>query len=158
MNRVLKRFLPVTACVLASSLVLPAAADAQRWEVRREAREGRREVNREKYEAYRELKRCTTRECAAREVREGRREVSREKREARREVRREVRDSYRDSWYRGGDRWYRDGRYWDRSDYERRYYSRDDRDDGGDVVAGVLVGAAVIGVVAAIADADKNDD
>jgi hypothetical protein len=146
-----RRFLPLFACALIGSLALPSLANAQSWEVRREVREGIREVNREKREAMRELRRCTTRQCAAREIREGHREVSRERREARREIRREVREDIFDNYYRGGDRWYRDGRYWNRRDYESRFYRR--RSNGGsDVLTGVLVGAAVVGVVAAIAD------
>lgn len=131
----------------------PVGAVAAQWEVRREVREGGREVAREKREAIRDLQRCTTRECAQREVREGQREVARERREARREIRREVREDYVDSYYRGSGRWYRDGRYWDRNDYERRYYGR--RDDAGDVIAGVAIGAAVVGVVAAIAASEE---
>jgi hypothetical protein len=146
------RILPVAACALVGTMAIPSEASAQSWEVRREMREGIREINREKREAYRDLKRCKTRNCARRAVREGRREVARERREARREVRREVREAYRDRWYRGDGRWYRDGRYWNRNDYERRYYRR--RDRGGDVLKGALVGAAVVGVVAAIADND----
>jgi len=86
-------------------------------------------------------------------VREGRREVAQERREARREVRREVREDYRDNYYRGNDRWFRDGRYWNRNEYERRYYYRDN-DRGKDVLKGVLVGAAVVGVTAALLDDD----
>lgn len=150
--RILMRILPVAACAVVGTMAIPSEASAQSWEVRREMREGIREINREKREAYRDLKRCKTRNCARRAVREGRREVARERREARREVRREVREAYRDRWYRGDGRWYRDGRYWNRNDYERRYYRR--RDRGGDVLKGALVGAAVVGVVAAIADND----
>ena len=95
---------------------------------------------------------CKTRECAEREYRE----VARERREARREVTREIREDYYDRFYRGNGRWWRDGRYWNRDDYLRRYYSRRDN-DGADVLKGVLVGAAVVGVIAAIAD-DKDDD
>jgi len=149
------RLLPLFTCVLLGSLAIPSLAQAQSWEVRREIREGARDVARERREAVRELKRCTTRACAAREIREGRREVAQDRREARREIRREVREDYFDSYYRGNNRWYRDGRYWDRRDYERRYYYRRD-DDSGDVLKGALVGAAVVGVIAAIAD--SNDD
>lgn len=138
------------AAILAILVPSPALAS---WEVRREAREGAREVSREKREAIRELQRCTTRECARREVREGQREVARERREARREIRREVREDFYDSFYRGNGRWYRDGRWWDRYDYERRYYYRDDN-DAGKVVTGIAIGAAVVGVAAAIADSE----
>lgn len=150
------RLLPLFACAAIAVMTIPVAASAQSWEVRREVREGARSVARERREAMRELRRCNTRECARREVREGRREVARERNEARREIRREVREDYFDSYYRGDNRWYRDGRYWDRRDYERRYYYRRDDDDGGDVLKGALVGAAVVGVIAAIAD-DQDD-
>ncbi|MGE5242686.1 MAG: hypothetical protein ACM3SQ_00475 [Betaproteobacteria bacterium] len=134
----------------------PAAALADRWEVRREAREGYYEVEREKREAARELRRCQTRECARREIREGYREVEREKREARREIRRELReDYYRDQYYRGDERWYRDGRYWGRDEYERRYYRKRDKDDN-DFLKGAVVGAAAVGIGVAIAK--SNDD
>jgi hypothetical protein len=153
--RRIPKLLPLFVCLLVGSLAVPSLASAQSWEVRREVREGARSVAQEKREAVRELRRCTTRACAAREVREGRREVAQERREARREIRREVREDYVDSYYRGNNRWYRDGRYWDRGDYERRYYYRRD-DDSGDALKGALVGAAVVGVIAAIAD--SNDD
>jgi hypothetical protein len=134
-------------------LAAPLQASASRWEVRQEVREGQYEVRREKREAARELRKCQTRECARREVREGYREVERERREARREVRREIRKDYYDRYYRGGDRWYRDGRYWDRYEYERRYYSRRDN-DGEEFLKGALVGAAVVGVAAAVANSN----
>jgi hypothetical protein len=135
--------------------LVPTTVMADRWEVRREVREGYYEVEREKREAARELRRCQTRECARREVREGYREVEREKREARREIRRELReDYYRDQYYRGDGRWYRDGRYWGRDDYERRYYRRRDKDDN-DFLKGAMVGAAVVGIGVAIA---KSND
>lgn len=115
--------------VLAAGL-LPPAAYADRWEVRREIREGVREVNREKREARRELKRCETRKCARREIREGYREVQRERREARREIRREFRD------------------------YDDRY----DRDRGSDVLKGLAIGAAVVGIATAVSRASRDDD
>ncbi|MCU0836236.1 MAG: hypothetical protein MUC77_17685 [Chromatiaceae bacterium] len=118
--------------VLAAGL-LPPPAYADRWEVRREVREGIREVNREKREARRELRRCETRKCARREIREGYREVQRERREARREIRRELRD-------------YDDDRY-DR-----------DRDRGSDVLKGLAIGAAVIGIATAVSRASRDDD
>jgi hypothetical protein len=149
-------FGPLFVCALFGSLIVPSLAQAQSWEVRREIREGVRDVAREKREAVRELKRCNTRACAAREIREGRREVAQDRREARREIRREVREDYVDSYYRGNNRWFRDGRYWDRGDYERRYYYRRDDDDSGDVLKGALVGAAVVGVIAAIADSNED--
>jgi hypothetical protein len=146
-------FLGIVATLLVIDLLLPAQALAQSWEVRREVREGGREVAREKREAVRELRRCTTRECAQREVREGRREVSRERREARREIRREVREDVRDQYWRNG-RYFRDGRYWDRDDYMRRYYGH--HDDGDNLLKGLVVGAAVVGVTAAIINAQDD--
>lgn len=118
------------ALALAGPLV-PGVALADRWEVRREVREGARSVERERREARREIRRCETRECARREIREGYREVERERREARREVRSELREA----------RW------------EDRYYYRD-RDDGRDLLKGVVVGAAVVGVAVAVANSD----
>jgi hypothetical protein len=107
--------------------LLPSPAVADRWEVRREVREGVRSIEAEKREARREIRRCQTRECARREIREGHREVERERREARREVRRELRE----------ERW------------EDHRYSRD-RDD--DLLKGVVIGAAVVGIAAAVAN------
>jgi hypothetical protein len=151
-----RNFIPalIICCTVLAGMT-PTSAAAQRWEVRREIREGARSVGRERAEALRELQRCTTRDCARREIREGQREVARERREARREIRREVREEYRDQYWRGNGQWQRDGRYWNRDDYERRYYDR--RDNAGDVLAGLAIGAAVIGVVAAIAD-DKDEN
>jgi hypothetical protein len=125
-----RRIATIAAAVLATSLGVPGTAFADRWEVRREVREGVREVEREKAEARREIRRCKTRECARREVREGYREVERERREARREVRREIRDSRWDDGY------YRD------------------RDDGDQLLKGVVVGAAIVGIAAAVANTD----
>ena len=145
--------LGAVACVMS----LPTEAQAQSWEVRREIREGNREVARERREAAREIRKCKTKACAEREFREANREVARERREARREVSREIREDYYDRFYRGNGRWFRDGRYWNRDAYLRRYYRRRDN-DGADVLKGVVIGAAVVGVVAAIADNDKKDD
>lgn len=117
-----KVILPLLALALCSGAWSPPAS-AGRWEVRQEIREGIREVEREKREAKRELMRCKTRECAKREIREGYREVSREKREARYEIRRELREARRDRW-----------------------------DDDNDILGGVIVGAAIIGVASAIAN------
>jgi hypothetical protein len=116
---------------LLGSLAPTEAARADRWEVRREVREGAREVEREKREARREIRRCKTRECARREIREGYREVEREKREARREIRREIRENR-----------------WDERDPRDRY------DGGDDVLKGVVIGAAVVGVAVAVARSD----
>jgi len=141
------------ACVGGTAL----DAAARSWEVRREVREGAREVSRERYEAARELRRCTTKECARREVREGYREVNRERREARREVKREVREDIRDQYWRSG-RWYRDGRWWDRNDYYRRYYPHMYRNDDDDnLLQGLVIGAAVVGVTAAIVNAQDDE-
>lgn len=120
----LKVMLPLLALVLCSCVWSPLA-NAGRWEVRKEIREGAREVEREKREAKRELMRCKTRECARREIREGYREVNREKRKARYEIRRELREARRDRW-----------------------------DDNNDILGGVIVGAAIIGVASAIAHDD----
>jgi gas vesicle protein len=143
------------ASVALVGLTAPMQASASRWEIRKEMREGAKSVQKEKREAARELRKCKTRECARREVREGYREVERERREARREVRREIREDYYDRYYRGDNRWYRDGRYWDRYEYERRYYRRRD-DDGNQFLKGAVVGAAVIGIAAAVANADDD--
>jgi hypothetical protein len=114
---------------LVFSLGLPhSTANASRWEIRQEFREGAREVNREKREARREVLRCKTKKCAHREIREGYREVQREKREARREIRREFREH------------------------------RDDRDDGRDLLKGIAIGAAVIGIAKVVSDAAKDND
>jgi hypothetical protein len=132
MMRSATRWSSVAASITLLACLAPATVLADRWEVRREVREGYYAVEREKREAARELRRCQTRECARREVREGYREVEREKREARREIRRELRD-----------------------DYERRYYRRRDKDDN-DFLKGAVVGAAVVGLGVAIAK--SNDD
>lgn len=122
----------LTACglLLTFALIQPTAY-AGRWEVRQEIREGAREVRREKREARRELRRCETRQCARREIREGYREVQREKREARREIRRDLRH-------------YDDDRY--------------DRDRDRDLLKGLAIGAAVIGIATAVSNASRDDD
>jgi hypothetical protein len=137
----------------AALTTIPIKAQAQSWEVRREVREANREVNRERREADERIRRCTDRECVEREYRKANREVARERREARREVSREIREDYYDRFYRGNGRWWRDGRYWNRNDYLHRYYNRRDN-DGADVLKGVLVGAAVAGVIVAVAEKD----
>jgi len=153
--RSLARVLVAAAGVAVLGITAPMQASASRWEIRQEMREGARSVQREKREAEREIRKCKTRECARREIREGYREVERERREARREIRREIREDYYDRYYRGDGRWYRDGRYWDRYDYERRYYRRRD-DDGEQFLKGALVGAAVVGIAAAVANSDDD--
>lgn len=153
-TKVYLALLAAASTMLAATV--PATAHADRWEVRREVRQGYYNVERAKRRAERDVRRCTTRECADREIRQGYRDVEREKRQARGKIRRELRkDYYRDNYYRGNDRWYRDGRYWNRSDYERRYYRKRDR-DGNEFLKGVVVGAAVVGVAAAITQ--SNDD
>lgn len=148
-------FRTTLAAALVVAIFVPPVASASRWEVRQEMREGARSVEREKREAARELRRCETRECARREIREGYREVNREKREARREIRREIsKDYYRDQYYRGEGRWYREGRYWSEYDYERRYYRDRKRNDDNDLLKGVVIGAAAVGVAVAIKEAN----
>jgi hypothetical protein len=120
----------VLTCGLAlSTTLVPPTAYAGRWEVRQEIREGAGEVRREKREARRELKRCDTRQCARREIREGYGEVQREKREARREIRRDLRN-------------YDDDRY----------------DRGSDVLKGLAIGAAVVGIATAFSKASRDDE
>lgn len=66
----------------------------------------------------------------------------------------------RDSYYRDYRRWYRDGRYWNEYDYVNRYYSRnrhDHDDDNDDLVRGIVLGAAVVGVIAAVHEANDGD-
>lgn len=68
----------------------------------------------------------------------------------------------RDAYYRGDRRWYRDGRYWNEPDYVARYYrhrnrQRGDNDFNDDFLRGAVVGAAVVGVIAAIHEANDND-
>ncbi len=66
----------------------------------------------------------------------------------------------RDGYYRADRRWYRDGRYWNEYDYVNRYYGGQDRyrddDDDDDLLRGIAIGAAAVGVIAAIYEA--NDD
>ncbi|WP_371188599.1 hypothetical protein [Thalassotalea maritima] len=121
----MKHFSYISIALLFSTLLMPTVAEAGRYEVRKEIREGYIEVNREKREAAREVLRCKTRRCAAREIREGHREVAREKREARREIRRAIRKNRYDKWQ------HRD-----------------------DLIGGIIVGGTIIGVVDAIANND----
>jgi hypothetical protein len=68
---------------------------------------------------------------------------------------------FRDGYYRADRRWYRDGRYWNEYDYVNRYYGgrnrHHDDDDDDDLLRGVVIGAAVVGVIAAIHEANDND-
>lgn len=133
LHRTVSRGIPVALATLA-----PAIASADRWEVRREVREGARGVERERREAERELRRCKTRE-------------------ARHEIRREIsRDYYRDQYYRGGNRWYRDGRYRNEYDFECRYYRGRNRGNNNDLLKGVVIGAAAVGVIVAITEANED--
>ncbi|TIC86168.1 hypothetical protein [Crenobacter intestini] len=109
------------ALLLLPTLLLTDSALASRYEIRQEIREGRGEVFREKLEARRELRRCTTSACARREIREGYREVNRERREARREVRREIRQDRRERFWR-------------------------EHDDDNPLLNGLVAGAAIVGV------------
>ncbi len=67
----------------------------------------------------------------------------------------------RDGYYRADRRWYRDGRYWNEYDYVNRYYGgrnrHHDNDDDDDLLRGVVIGAAVVGVIAAIHEANDDD-
>jgi hypothetical protein len=128
MNR-MTVFQAMLVCALVASLGLsPATVHASRWEIRQEFREGAREVDREKREALREIRRCKTKDCARREIREGYREVQREKREARREIRREIREH------------------------------RDDRDDARKLLTGIAIGAAVLGIANAVSNSNESWD
>jgi hypothetical protein len=65
----------------------------------------------------------------------------------------------RDGYYRDYRRWYRDGRYWNEHEYVNRYYShnRRDDDDNDDLMRGVVIGAAVVGIIAAVHEANDGD-
>jgi hypothetical protein len=204
----MKARLSLVAALLCCASMAPLAAGADPWEVRREVREGAREIDRERHEAAHEIRRCDTRECAKREAREGKHEVDRERREARNEIHaargqgdwpyyyhdvryysdgryrgndryyggnvwdgiahyhpgghycREARHviHYRDGFYRSSGRWYRDGRYWYEPDYVNRYYRHHrGHDDDDDLVRGIVIGAAVVGVIAAVHEANDGD-
>lgn len=64
-------------------------------DIKREWREGMREIRSERREAAREILNADTPGEFRREIREGIRQVRRERREMRREIRREMRDRYR---------------------------------------------------------------
>ena len=67
---------------------------------------------------------------------------------------------YRDGYYRTSGRWYRDGRYWNEPDYVGRYYRRHrggDDDGNDDLLRGIAIGAAVVGVIAAVHEANDGD-
>jgi hypothetical protein len=208
-----KTRLSLATALLCCASLAPLVAGADPWEVRREVREGAREIDRERHEAAHEIRRCETRECAKREAREGKREVKRERHEARHEIQaergygyrpqpqyahnrpyyyynnaryygdsryygrnewdrvahfhpnghycRDVRHvaHYRDGYYRNNARWYRDGRYWNEPDYVNRYYRRHrgNNDGNDDLLRGIAIGAAVVGVIAAVHEANDGD-
>jgi hypothetical protein len=133
--------------------------------VRREMREGQREIDRERRETRREVKRERVED-----------RWDRPRYVADRHARYQYVDAHYhpngrycrdgrhvahlyDTWYRGDRRWYRDGRYWGENDYVTRYYrgSNDRHDDDDDLVKGILIGAAVVGVIAAIHEANDGD-
>ena len=89
------RRLTIVAAALAMSAMMSPSAHADRWEARREAREGYFEVEVAKRKAERRIDNCETRKCVKREMRKGYHDVQREKAEARREVLRELRDDHR---------------------------------------------------------------
>ena len=145
--------------------------------VLREMREGQREIDRERREARREIRRER-----AEDYHPARRDYDRNGRYFRDRYFRTVdRDAHyhpdghycrdgrhiahlRDGYYRGDRRWYRDGRYWSEYDYVGRYYrgrdrqrDGDDSDDSDDLVRGIVIGAAAVGVIAAIHDANDDD-
>jgi hypothetical protein len=66
---------------------------------------------------------------------------------------------YRDGYYRDSGRWYRDGRYWNEVAYINRYYRHHnhDRNDDDDLWRGIVIGAAVVGVIAAVHEANDGD-
>ena len=69
---------------------IPAMAGAQRYDTRREIREGQREVNHERREARREIATADNPMERRHEIREGAREITHERREAERQIRRTV--------------------------------------------------------------------
>lgn len=202
-----RKSLAAAVLILGCASALPALANADPYEVRREMREGARNVEMERRESAREIERCRNHGCVVRERNEARREIDRERREARNEVHYARNDDYRrdaswyrntrnddngrhygsnygpayahyhpngqycrdgrhiahmrDAYYRGDRRWYRDNRYWNEDAYVNRYYrARDNRnhDDGNDdLMRGIVIGAAVVGVIAAVHEANDND-
>ena len=155
-----------------------AAREIRRCEtrdcVKREVREGHREVNRERHEARNEIQRERTRRYVqparynsnARYYGDGRYYGSSYSDAHYHPNGQYCRDRrhiahLRDGYYRNDQRWYRDGRYWNEYDYVSRYYGgqnryRDD-DDNDDLVRGIVIGAAAVGVIAAIHEANDDD-
>lgn len=87
------------ACCLLLHLATPPTAQANRWEVRREIRQGIYDVQRAKRRAALRVLSSDSRSEARREIRRGIRNVERARRRARRDVRREIIDSYYDRYY-----------------------------------------------------------
>jgi hypothetical protein len=91
----------IAIAVLAAATLAPSVAtaagqyyyDSNRG-VRREIREGMREIERERREMRRDLMRADNPWEARQAIREGVREIQRERREMRREVRREIRERW----------------------------------------------------------------
>jgi hypothetical protein len=111
------------AVLLLTALAAAFPAQAQRWEARREFREGQREIARERREMRREIMRADSPREARQAYREGQREIARERREMRREVGRELRYGH-----------------WDR-----------DRNRAGDIIAGVALGAIIVAAARGVA-------
>jgi len=74
--------------LLLITVCLPFIAAPQRYDTRREIREGTYEVNQERREARREIRNADSPMEARHEIREGAREISHERREASRQIRR----------------------------------------------------------------------
>jgi hypothetical protein len=132
--------------------------------VKREMREGQREVDRERRETRREVRRERVEDRWDRTRYDDRHARFRPVDAHYHPNGRYCTDGQhvahlRDTWYSGDRRWYRDGRYWGENDYVARYYrggnGRDDDDD--DLVKGVLIGAAAVGIIAAIHEANDGD-
>lgn len=81
-------FIRLAAALLLVAAWTTAPADAQRYDTRREIREGTREVNQERREARREIVTADGPIERRHEVREGAREITQERREAERQIRR----------------------------------------------------------------------
>lgn len=176
-----------TAALLCCASLAPLTAGAHSWEVRNEVREGKREVNRERHEARHEInaargpgyylppgqaKRYYYYNNNDRYYGDSR-YYDRARYDDRyawdrvahfhpdghycRDVNHVA--HYRDGYYRNDGRWYRDGRYWNEVAYVDRYYRRyRNHDDGNDdLLRGMAIGAAVVGVIAAVHEASDGD-
>jgi hypothetical protein len=162
----------VLCCSYAS--IVPLVASADPWEVRREVREGQREVNRERHEARYEIHQAQ----AGKYIHPARYDRNVPYYGDVRYYGSSYSDAHyhpggqycrdgrhiahlRDGYYRADRRWYRDGRYWSEYDYVNRYYGgrnrHHDDDDDDDLLRGVVIGAAVVGVIAAIHEANDDD-